>query len=183
MSTVSDLLQGTGAVVQNNATTYLVQQYARLQAVPLRMQQVVRGCNAVVAARPALAETLTPIQTDALGVANDAGQVIVTATQLMQSVGPQMQTGQVPPAFTLNIALVAQLANVALQTENVLTRADNVDSNLRDVVQQLQATGNLSNDEAAQLLRQASPTASTVTPMWWYVVGGIAVVWLLTRKR
>lgn len=184
MSTISDLLQGTGAVVQQNATTYLVAQYAKLSAVPARMDSVVQRIRTISVSNPVANRALRDVQQAASGLVADATQVVASASDVLRQLAPQMQTGQIPVNALLNVSLVAQLAGVALDTQTILTRADTVDSNLRDVVQQLQTTGNLTANEASSLLQSSSSTTRlTRANVYWYVLGGVAVLWLLTRRK
>lgn len=183
MSFFTDLLNGTGEILQQNATAYIIKEYATLQALPNRIRGLQSlGTNlqtyAAKASDPTMINGLRESLASLYTLQSQYPAMIAQVNLAYQRVAPIMNTGIVQPTNLLSMSAITDVASAVAQAKSLTSGVDTVDGNMRSTLDSLVSSGAITPDQAASLYR------STTSAMGWlpWVIGGVVIFALFRRK-
>ena len=148
--------------VQNDATTWLVQQYAELRAMPQRLAALRQFANNVLA----------KLSSTSVSVADDQQAVLTAGTKLNQLTAqyPAMMAAvdaaysaiqQITAGYDANImAAVGTTAGAVVQAQAFMSEVNDVNDSLKTVVDHLLSSGAITPSEADALYASGQPSSA-----------------------
>jgi glutamine synthetase adenylyltransferase len=181
-----DTLVGSAVTgVEDATTTWLVQQYATLRAMPNRLQALRRAQQAVLVKIP----SDSPDGSEDLARTIDAGtalqELFSEYPAMMQGVDRAYQTIQrdLASANPTNALLqdAAAIAGAAYDSQRFLSGVSAVDTELKSVIDHLLSTGAATPSEATAIYASAQSDTSGWGKWVMYGLLGLAALWILPR--
>jgi hypothetical protein len=152
-SLLSEILQGIGGTVSSDVKTWIVSEYATIQALPSQLAQLQKECVAIGAAaqgQPNLASTVAA----QLAIVQGLVATYPTLAAQVQALQASVQAGA---GLTTAIDGTATITSA----QDFLNQVASVDSALQSVVNQLLATGAITPAQATALYTNLANTSST----------------------
>lgn len=185
-SVLSDVLGNVVNSAENQATTWLIQQYATLRASPNRL-------TALATAQRTLLARVQPGSPD--GASDDLSRTIDAGTTLqgltagypglMQQVDSAYQAvnrdvAQADPATAL-LGDSALIAGAVVGAQQFLAGVATVDAELKAVIDHMLSTGALTPTEATSIYASAQSNTAGWGKYVLYAAIGLAALWLLPK--